>query len=349
MADALTYNKQQGFSRAETAFIQRVVGSNPDGQWGPSTVTAIQSWQAARKIPADGKVWRSTSGDTWPQLLSTGAAGWATATPKITRVGLWTFSDALMPTSSACSHALELAVEAGLTDVVFTLDNDTDTTFELPTTIANIVESGKAYKDKGIDVSLNAFIYPSSDYVTALTDAVLQIDHQLGLRRLDIDAEELWIKHADQAAKDSAAELFGQQLRGAPLFVAINGIVYTKQAALDPLVKQSCVTHVTPQAYSVANKTSSDGKPNATYNPIDLQTTAHTKWAGWWPDRKIIGGFATYNQAGRYELGTLSEDVAIGLALQTWADLGVTEVCGWSIKQVSSVTAALLRQRCPVS
>lgn len=56
---------------------------------------------------------------------------------------------------------------------------------------------------------------------------------------------------------------------------------------------------------------SSDGKPDRTYNPIDLQTTAHTKWSGWWPNRCVIGGFATfatYNQAGRYELGTLSEE-----------------------------------------
>ncbi|PRP90770.1 hypothetical protein ENSA5_62040 [Enhygromyxa salina] len=345
MTDALAYNRNQHFTQAETSFIQRVVGSDPDGQWGPATVSAIEAWQTAHKITADGKVWRSTSGNTWPQLLAEGAADWAKVSPGITRVGLWTFSDAVDPSSSASASELQQAVDAGLTDIVFTLDNDTNTEFNLPTSVANIVEVGKRYKDKGIDVSLNTFIFPSADYVTALTEAALQIDQQLGLRRLDVDAEELWVKHDSQSAKDSAAALFGQQLSGASFFVAVNGIVYTNNTALDPLVSQACVTHITPQAYSVSGKTNSDGQPSATYNPIDLQTTAHTKWGGWWPDRTIIGGFATYDQGGRYELGTLSEEVAIGLALRTWADLGATEVCGWSIKQVSAAAAALLRQR----
>jgi hypothetical protein len=311
--------------------------------WGPTTVAAIQSWQSANGIKPDGKVWRSTSGDSWPRLLAAGAGAWASVPPPITRVGLWTFSDALNP--SCAQSTLDLAVAAGLTDIVFTIDNDTNTTFDLLGSIADIVEVGKMYKDKGIDVSLNSFIFPSSDYVTALTDAVLQIDQQLGLRRLDIDAEELWIEHGTASAKDSAADLLGQQLHKANFFVAVNGIVYTNKAALDPLVNQACVTHVTPQAYSVADKTGSDGEPNATYNPIDLQTTAHTVWGNWWPDRTMIGGFATYDQPGRYELGTLSEEVAIGLALRTWADLGVTEVTGWSIKQLSTAAAALLAQR----
>lgn len=60
-----------------------------------------------------------------------------------------------------------------------------------------------------------------------------------------------------------------------------------------------------------------------------------------------IGGFATYNQAGVYELGTLDEDLALGLAMRTWADLGVTEVCGWSISKISAAASAVFRKRSP--
>lgn len=345
MTDALTYDRNQGYTAAEVAFIQRLVGSTPDGQWGPNTVAAVQRWQAAQGIAADGKVWRSTSGNTWPRLLKAGAAAWWQGAPGISRVGLWTFSDAADPSNDRCAKDLELACEAALTDIVLTITNDSHTTFELLGTIDGIVEVGQQYKGKSIDVGLNSFVYPSTAYVDALADAVLQIDQQLGLRRLDLDAEELWIEHGSSSSWAAAADRLGQRLKGVQFEVGVNGIVYTSHTALDPLVRQECVTYVTPQAYSVAGQKSSSGKPNGTYNPIDLQVLAKQMWGKWWPDRRIIGGFATYDQAGTYELGTLTDDVAIGVALRSWADLGAAEVCGWSCNSLSSSASARLRRR----
>lgn len=344
MADALTFDKQQGYSQAEVAFIQRIVGSEPDGLWGPATVTAIEQWQTRQGIPADGKVWRSTSGNTWPRLLQAGADAWWTGSPGIARVGQWTFHTAFQEGSSAATAALRKATTAGLTDVLFTISNDSNHEFRLLGSVDDLVEVGKAYKDAGIDVGVNAFVFPSEAYVDALADLVLAVDARLGLRRLDIDAEELWIEHGTQADKDSAAARLGERLRGARFAVGVNGIVYTNRSALDPLVRQDCVTHVTPQAYSVAGKTT-DGKPNGTYDPIDLQTRAARMWGEWWPDRTMIGGFATYDQAGRYELGTLTEQQAIGTALRTWADLGVGEVCGWALEESSDAAVGLFGQR----
>lgn len=345
MADALTYNRNQGFSKAEVAFIQRLVGSEPDGLWGTNTIAAIETWQTAHGIEADGKIWRDTRGNTWPVLLSEGAGGWVGVSPGIARIGLWTFRDGVIPSEAECGRDIELAARAGLTDIVFTIDTDTDNRFSLPSSVADIVAVGKRYKEQGIDVSLNSFIYPSSSYVDAMVEAVVAIDEQLGIRRLGIDAEELWLAHENDTARHGAANLFGERLQGVDFDVAVNGIVYTSHAELDPLVSQECVTHVTPQAYSVAGKVNKEGEPSRAYNPISLQATAAAKWHGWWPDRTIIGGFAVYDQAGTYELGTLSEDVAIGLALRTWAELGVTEVCGWSIKQLSDLAASVLRRR----
>jgi hypothetical protein len=342
VTDALTYNRRQGYSAAEVAFIQRIVGSTPDGGWGPDTVSALQRWQSANGVAADGKAWRSTSGNTWPRLLETGAAAWCQGSPGISRVGLWTFSDAVDPSNPRCAKDLEAASEAALTDIVFTITNDTHTTFELLGTIDDIVQVGEQYKGKGIDVGLNSFVFPSTTYIDALADAVLAIDERLGLRRLDIDAEELWIEHGGSSSWNAAADRLGARFRGVRFDVAVNGIVYTSHEALDPLVRQECVTCVTPQAYSVAGQERSNGNPNATYNPIDLQALAKQMWGKWWPDRKMIGGFATYDQGGCYELGTLKEDVAIGVALRSWADLGVAEVCGWSSNSLSSAAIGRL-------
>ena len=345
MTDALEYNKAQDYSKSEVAFIQRRVGSSPDGAWGPNTVAAIERWQKAHRIHQDGKVRRSMEGNTWPRLLAAGADAWSKGTPGITRVGLWTFSSACRSSSEECGSNFATATSAQVTDISFTVNSATEPSFAPPVSAEDVAETGKRYRDAGIDVSVNAFIYPSADFVDALVDYVLDIDARVGLRRLDVDAEELWIRNGDQQAHDSAAALFGKRLAAADFAIAINGIVYTNYDALDPLIRQDCVTHILPQAYSTAGHLDKQGAPDRVYNPIDLQALAVRKWTSWWPTKKLLGGFATYDQPGSYELGTLTEELALGLALRTWADSGVDEVVGWSAKQVSEVGASVLRER----
>ncbi len=40
---------------------------------------------------------------------------------------------------------------------------------------------GNTYKDRGIDVSLELYVFPSAAYIDALADAVLAIDHLVGV------------------------------------------------------------------------------------------------------------------------------------------------------------------------
>lgn len=340
MADALSYNRKQDYSTAEVAFIQRIVGSDADGQWGPQTVAAVERWQSANGIAADGKIWRSMRGNTWPPLLEIGAKAWvtgATGAPGISRVGLWTFSSAAKPGEHADAQ-LAQAKAAKLTDVSFTINNESNQEFEPAVELADIVEVGQRYKDAGIEVSVNAFIFPSATFVDALANFVLELHAKLGLRRADIDAEELWNRHGGQAAQDSAGELFGQRFADAGFDLSINGIVNTNHDALDALVRQAAVTHVTPQAYSTAGK-------GRVYNPIDLQAAAASKWGQWWPSKTMVGGFAAYKLAGTYELGELDETLSLGLSLRSWADAGVREVFGWSLAQLSDAAAQFIRAR----
>ena len=65
---ALSYNQRQGFTPHEIELIQRVVDAPVDGVWSAEMVSAVADWQRAHGIPVDGKVWRNSSGNTWPPI-----------------------------------------------------------------------------------------------------------------------------------------------------------------------------------------------------------------------------------------------------------------------------------------
>lgn len=63
------------------ADIQRVVGANPDGQWGPDTDAKIKAWQASKGLEADG-IWGGTSdGTAFPPAGSTPGMDYSFARP----------------------------------------------------------------------------------------------------------------------------------------------------------------------------------------------------------------------------------------------------------------------------
>jgi peptidoglycan hydrolase-like protein with peptidoglycan-binding domain len=70
----LAFDKGQGFSTDEIKLIQRVVGTEADGLWGPLTVQEVMDWQRANGIPVDGKVWRDPRGNTWPRIQAAAAS-----------------------------------------------------------------------------------------------------------------------------------------------------------------------------------------------------------------------------------------------------------------------------------
>lgn len=52
----LEWNKRRRYSKSEVRTIQRVVGADPDGVWGPATVAAIVAFQQESGLVADGLV-----------------------------------------------------------------------------------------------------------------------------------------------------------------------------------------------------------------------------------------------------------------------------------------------------
>ncbi len=47
---------QQGSSGPDVVTWQKIVGVEPDGQFGPATASATRTWQAAHGVAADGVV-----------------------------------------------------------------------------------------------------------------------------------------------------------------------------------------------------------------------------------------------------------------------------------------------------
>ena len=52
----ILYNRARKYPKSTVRDIQRVVGVDTDGAFGPDTVRRIRDWQIARGLPADGKV-----------------------------------------------------------------------------------------------------------------------------------------------------------------------------------------------------------------------------------------------------------------------------------------------------
>lgn len=54
-----SYNKAR-WSKVQTQQIQAAVGAEPDGVWGPQTISKVMIWQKSNKLVADGKVGPAT-------------------------------------------------------------------------------------------------------------------------------------------------------------------------------------------------------------------------------------------------------------------------------------------------
>ncbi len=54
--DALSFNRNRKYSTEQIAQIQRVVGTEPTGEWDDATVAGVHDFQAEQNLDADGRV-----------------------------------------------------------------------------------------------------------------------------------------------------------------------------------------------------------------------------------------------------------------------------------------------------
>lgn len=72
MSEAIEYNESIGLRRRQVAALQRLIGAEDDGRWGPKTIAALQEWQGAHGLAPDGFLGPSSqyeAGKTDPEIL----------------------------------------------------------------------------------------------------------------------------------------------------------------------------------------------------------------------------------------------------------------------------------------
>lgn len=59
---------EQGAVGSDVTLAQKVVGADPDGEFGPATAAAIRTWQAAKDVPVTGEL----DAATWSRMVALG-------------------------------------------------------------------------------------------------------------------------------------------------------------------------------------------------------------------------------------------------------------------------------------
>lgn len=326
---AVAYNRGQPFTDNEVKGIQRVVGANPDGIWGPITVRAVYDWQTAKGIPPDGKVWKSPRGNTWPSLKSL-----LPSPPQVAgyRVGIWIDDAPQMVRTTAYVESLS---ELGI-DTVAIMVNQANTTSSAPAwsmlwSAAELLDAAQRFRNAGIDVVLTAWPRPSKQQIDQLCSALQPLLNDSGAVGFEVDTEGNWAESflADFDSLKSAGAYLAERMRAtAPAGTRLELTTYPYHAEFTSGATVSPFMDVLlPQAYSVSRA----GGPgfDDRLGPGGMQQTAIER-ASRIQGPRLACGLAAYYQ--EYPGHTANE--AMQRALDVVGEHQVQEIRYWSSKWV---------------
>lgn len=191
--EAIEFNEGQPFAQPEIEMIQRVVGTKVDGVWGPKTVEAIWQWQQDRGIPADGKIWRSMSGNTWPKIVAAADENGEDTHPNAPclpqRKGVWVDDSHRIQQEPYMDRMLEL----GLNVAALMLDT-TQRAWDPVYTDKEIETVAKLAELRDIELVLTVWPFPDRsviDKLAADVQRILTIAPEV-IRAVEGDAEFNW-------------------------------------------------------------------------------------------------------------------------------------------------------------
>jgi len=359
---ALAYNRSKYTDADEIRLIQERTGSTPDGAWGSRTVRALAAWQAAQGLGVDGKVGTVT----WAALVTYDPLDECPSTPpardsKPIKIGVW--GDDYPRMMARADYAAELR-DLGVTEIALMMNRANVSHDAEPWDLRwtdrgavgwrddEIAEVADAMRHEGIDVVLTTWPRPEREQIdTMCADmlALLTVTHASGW---EVDVEGNWVLRYRRgfSALDAAAEYLVTNMRST---LDAAGLLHAKTEATTfghhaelgqfPTVTPR-VDRVVGQGYSVSPRASGIVDPASYLGPGHHQRWIHARMVKV-KAREIVMGLAAYKQSG---FRGLSPEVALRLAYDAAADLGVRHVRYWSSKwivgsQRTSYAAAFLR------
>lgn len=329
--EALDYNRGQGFSEAEIRLIQRVAGAVQNGIWGKEAVLAVERWQTSQGIPADGKVYRSPNGNTWPRIQS--AARSAPAGEAEFQVGAWIDDQPARVLQDSYAEALQ---QAGITSVALMVNSSNtrqgDPLWESRWSVQQVSQAAQLLK--GIDIILTCWPRPSQSQIDTLCDEMGRRMDAAGAVALEVDAEGNWAAEflegfdsLSQAGRTLAEKL--RQVLPPRARLELTSYPYhsefTASATISPHVDV-----LLPQAYSVYKADDEATRWGAQLGPGNMQDLA-IRLAGRVRGPQVVCGLAAYFQDRYPDHGA---DEAMQTALNAVWSSGVSEIRYWSSKWI---------------
>ena len=331
----IQYNRSQGFSKPEVRLIQEVAGAAQDGLWGKETVGAIWRWQDSQGIPADGKVWQSPKGNTWPRIQETAQAGADSGDGPSFRLGVWVDDPPQRVVQDSYADSLQ---ELGVSTVAVMV-NSANTSADAPPwksrwQAQQLAQAGRLFDARGIDLVLTAWPRPSMQQLSTLMAEMEERMEASGAVALEVDVEGNWKSSFLDgfASLEEAGQFLVNGLRdrlqsGVRLELTTYPYhpEFTSAATIAPQVDV-----LLPQAYSVYNSSDPQTDWGARLGPGNLQTLG-IRLARRVEGPQIASGLAAYYQ-DRYP--GHSADEAMQTALDAVAASGVEEIRYWSSKWI---------------
>lgn len=346
--EAVEYNTRQGFTTHQVRMIQRVVGAKPDGVWGPKTVEAIYNWQKERGLAADGKVWKSSRGNTWPVMLSMAreddtARIKTPATvpcPANLTLGCWVDDSQRIQQHEYVQKMADL----GFNSMALMVDRADEPWTPLYTE-AEIDKIAKLADDKDMEIVLTTWPYPNRQVLDTMADrmARLMLVAPEVIRAAEGDTEFNWhVRHLDGfATLDEAEEYWSDKLTEIcePTEARREQTTFTSHTENGPAAGMAIhMDRLLPQAYSVRSRKKRDGSewliPWAhTYGPGQMQkhTLDRTMQVPGVPESIQMGcGLAAYDQGWPGH----DPEEAMRVAYSTAVEYGCVEIRYWSFKWI---------------
>jgi len=257
----------------------------------------------------------------------------------IEKFGAWSFSAAFTKKSYR-NKMLNIAKNLKLDYVAIFVNDSGNKNFRIIPTQKQMNETVKAFTDIGVEVGIVTWIQPNDDFIDGIINKLTPMAIKAGARKLELDAEEPWIKASgltDEQKKAKDLEFATKwSKKKFSIGLSVTAIVTTKIDLITRMIEVA--DEVTPQMYVTNSyETYVGGYPNPYEKLIRLTKAKYKDFIG---KKKITIGLAGYDQDGIEEF--LPQD-AVDASLMMAKKMGAKEVRYWVLPALTGDVAGAIK------